>query len=268
MLENPPPYLAKIRETYETLDGWRARARWAEEPEPGSELAGDTYIWRHHPPFEVARQSLVSAGEHLNLARAAFEAGEVFPSAHFTVLRGALVGAVQGVWLLHPADRHTRQQRALRVIHEWYKNRIAYNRGIDRTEVTYVEGVRLAAQDVFLADRMADAKQHWREADGLTARQELNLTAIIEEVATAAFDKPSQRAAAVQLWREMSGDAHVLGWQLALRAQAWQAAPSSRLGVGYVGGDFRQLAQPFYAAHMILRQGWGLFDTRSEARNQ
>ena len=47
----------------------------------------------------------------------------VYPTSHFTVLRGALVGAAQSVWLLSPDDALERQQRALRVIDEWYRRR-------------------------------------------------------------------------------------------------------------------------------------------------
>ena len=64
--------------SYEDLDRWRARSRGVERPERGSELAGDEVVWPYLDPAEVARQSLVSATQHLNLARAALEAGEVF----------------------------------------------------------------------------------------------------------------------------------------------------------------------------------------------
>ncbi|HKJ10953.1 MAG TPA: hypothetical protein VJ976_01045 [Ornithinimicrobium sp.] len=75
-----------------------------------SDLEVDAHIWRWHPPYEVARQSLIAAVQHLNLARTAIEAREVYPTSHFTVLRGALVGAAQGVWLLAPDDAQERQQ--------------------------------------------------------------------------------------------------------------------------------------------------------------
>jgi hypothetical protein len=49
--------------------------------------------------------SLVVAGEHLRLALDAIKAKQLYPSSHFTVMRGALVGAAQAVWILGPEDR-------------------------------------------------------------------------------------------------------------------------------------------------------------------
>src|SRR5690554_2206357 len=90
-------YLLAIRATYEDLDSWQARARKMppEEPERGSLLAVDDALFPWHRISETARLSLITSGEHLRLARTAIEAGQFYPSAHFTALRGALVGAAQ-----------------------------------------------------------------------------------------------------------------------------------------------------------------------------
>lgn len=114
--------LRSIRATYADLDGWQARAKRMppEQPERGSRLAADDALFPWHPISEAARLSLITSREHLRLARTAIEAGQVYPSAHFTVLRGALVGAAQAVWILAPKDAAERQERGLTLIGEMY----------------------------------------------------------------------------------------------------------------------------------------------------
>lgn len=93
------------------LDRWRLRAQRIEEPEVGSDLAIDDRIFPHMAISQLARTSLVTAGEHLRLALDAIKANQLYPSSHFTVLRGALVGASQAVWVLEPEDRGQRSER-------------------------------------------------------------------------------------------------------------------------------------------------------------
>ena len=91
--------------TAEDLDLWRLRAHRIEQPERSSDLAEDNKIFEWMAVSEVARLSLVASGEHLRLALDAVKAGQLYPSSHFTVLRGALVGASQAVWVLAPSKR-------------------------------------------------------------------------------------------------------------------------------------------------------------------
>lgn len=118
--------LQSMRDTYPDLDRWRARSAQIEEPQTGSELHGDAQIWRGFAPHQMARVALVSAVQHLNLVRASVEAKELFPIAMPTALRGALLGAARGVWLLAPDLRHDRQQRGLRTIHEVHRRYLQY----------------------------------------------------------------------------------------------------------------------------------------------
>ena len=102
------------------LDRWRLRAHNVEVPESGSDLALDDKIVPHMAIGQLARMSLVLSGEHLRLALDAVRAKQLYPSSHFTVLRGALVGASQGVWILSPVDRDKRRERGLTVLAEMY----------------------------------------------------------------------------------------------------------------------------------------------------
>lgn len=104
------------------LERWRLRVQALETPQPGSELHEDDKVFMHHSISDAARLSLASAGEHLRLAWTAIKAGELYPSAHFTTLRSALVAASQAVYVLGPDERSIRRSRGLTVIRESYIN--------------------------------------------------------------------------------------------------------------------------------------------------
>lgn len=102
------------------LDRWWLRAHRVEEPERGSALALDDEIFQRTAISQLARMSLVLAEEHLRLVLDAIKAKQLYPSSHFTVQRGALVGASQAVWILEPSDRNLRRERGLTVFTEMY----------------------------------------------------------------------------------------------------------------------------------------------------
>ncbi|WP_444963926.1 hypothetical protein [Nocardiopsis sp. M1B1] len=89
--------LTQILDTASDLNRWRLRAHRVEEPQRGSELGVDDQIFERMAISQLARLSLIAAGEHLRLALDAINAQQLYPSSHFTVLRGALVGASQAV---------------------------------------------------------------------------------------------------------------------------------------------------------------------------
>jgi hypothetical protein len=255
--------LHSIELTFPLLDAWRARSRSPERPDRGSELEADARIWPWHPPYEVARQSLIAAVQHLNLARTAIAAHEVYPTSHFTVLRGALVGAAQGVWLLSPDDTTERQQRALRVIDEWYSRRTQYNNAINPAGLSDLDQIRLRDQTRHLEERRRQARCLWARTETLRAAETLNLTSVITWASADTFTDPGQQSDTRLLWNMMSGDAHALGWPLALRGSEW-TKESDGLGVAAAPGDLLDIAQPYVASFRLLRRGWSLFDRRAE----
>ncbi|MGB3687328.1 MAG: hypothetical protein WA991_16055 [Ornithinimicrobium sp.] len=256
--------LGSIEPTYPALDGWRVRSRSPERPERGSELDVDANVWGWHPPYEVARQSLIAAVQHLNLARTAIEAQEVYPTSHFTVLRGALVGAAQSVWLLSPDDALERQQRALRVIDEWYRRRAQYNNAVDPAGLSDSDRATLRDQTKHLKERRRQARHLWNRTDTLKADEMLNLTKVITWASCDTFTDPAQQSNVNSLWNLMSGDAHALGWPLTVRGHSW-AKDRDGLGVAAAPGDLLDIAQPYVASFRLLKRGWSLFDRRAEA---
>jgi hypothetical protein len=111
--------LKQIEATYPDLDGWFARSSaGVEVPQPGSELDEDDKLYPPSPISEVARLSLTLAIDHLRMVRIVTDKRQLFSSATFTTLRGALVAAAQGVWILESDNRAVRRARGLTVVAE------------------------------------------------------------------------------------------------------------------------------------------------------
>ena len=259
--------LQSIRDTYPDLDRWRARSRELEEPQTESELHGDAQIWPGFPPHQVARVALISAVQHLNLVRASIEAKEIFPIALPTALRGALIAAARGVWLLAPDSGRDRQQRALRTIHEIHRRYLQYL----ESSPPGVDPADLANAVVVISTRL-DAIHHlWAPTSDLTARQTASETEIVDSAAEATFSDALQQDVIKSMWRTHSGDAHGLPWPMFARFST-QTVPLGRLW-GYPerlaqyssGADIWEIAESYAACFRLLRRGWSLFDQRSEA---
>lgn len=255
--------LEQILSTSQSLEAWRARSRTAEEPQRGSEAALDDAIWPWMPPSEIARQSLVAATQHLNLARTAVEARDIYPSSHFTVLRGGLVGASQALWILGPEDRVERQQRGLRVIDEWYRR--ALQHAAEYLPLIEHEADRREMQRgmLHMRGRRDDARLLWRETSTLSDKQTLELTDVIVWSASEVIQDPLRAALVKPLWQQLSGDAHALGWAVLTRSSLVERQPGG-MAVFAAGGDLRRVSQAFTLSYRILKAGWSLFDRRCE----
>lgn len=256
--------LAHLRQTYADLDKWRERSRHLENPQPGSDLDSDTAATHGMgvPLHDLARHPLISGTQHLNLARTSVEAGEVFPIAHPAALRGALLGASRGVWLLHPSEPSVRRTRAARVAMEMHQRLLEWIRepenGLDPES-------RTEAEDV--------ARTRFEE---LSSRQDVRAmsysdTGVIRSAGEIVFGDAYQRGAVVALWRQLSGDAHGLLWTSMTRASTVRSRaardvryPSPMIEMSS-GGDLRELVDSFSAAYRILKVGWSLFDQRCTA---
>ncbi len=241
-----------------SLDRWRLRARRLEEPERGSELALDDEVFPRMPISQLARMSLIAAGEHLRLALDGVKARQLYPSSHFTVLRGALVGASQAVWILTPEDRPARRERGLMILSEMYVQMDKYYRFLGDTQLETEDRVRLADQQSWLNERQGDV------ASVRSTNAVLNLTDVIGLAADHVFLEASKRDATRRVWREMSADAHVLGWSLLQRTNFGPADRRTGVGEGTAPGSPERLAEPFLASYGLLRHGWSLFDRRCE----
>lgn len=254
--------LRAIRATYADLDGWQERARRMppEQPERGSLLAMDDSIYPWHAISEAARLSLMTSGEHLRLARTSIETGQVYPSAHFTVLRGALVGAAQAVWILGADEAAERQERGFTLIDEMYRQLQIYYGDLAATELTAEDRAELQSQITWCRKRRAQV------AGVRKAKTQLNQTDIIKWALHHRFSDDHRRSAGKLLWRQMSADAHVLGWSMFQRGNVVTPGHPSGMGVLESGGDLSHVAEPFVAIHRLLKEGWSLFDRLCESQ--
>jgi hypothetical protein len=251
--------LQAISSTYASLDGWHARGtRQAEEPQQGSELFEDDKLWHWDPISEVARLSLALSVEHLRLIRVMLDARQLFPSAPHTTLRGALVGSAQAVWVLGPEDRPTRTTRGLTVVAEEYAQLAKFYREADRLEPATIPSSQWAWLD--------DRTNALRAVRGPGA-PELNQTEMIAAALGIAFpSNPDKRISGQLMWRQMSADAHVLGWAVAQRTKLVTPPRKGKdLAVLAAPGSLEHLAEPFLCAFELARCGWSLFDRRCEA---
>lgn len=261
MNENDP-YLRIIRGSYSYLNSWAERARRnpPEEPQPGSELAIDDATFRWHRISETVRLSLIAAGEHLRLARDAIEVDEPYPSAHFTLLRGAFVGAAQAVWILGPDDPDTRQQRGFTVIAEMYEQMTKNHRELETFNLNERQRDLLSQQKKWLDARIASLGAQRKN------KRKLVQTEFIRWALEYRFKDEDRREDGRMLWRQMSADAHVLSWSLMQRAQFASPTLGSDLGIGTASGSLKDISQPFNASFLMLKEGWSLFDRRCEER--
>jgi hypothetical protein len=195
---------------------------------------------------QLARMSLVLSGEHLRLALDALHRKQLYPSSHFTVLRGALAGASLGAWILSPEDRRERRDRGLTVLAEMYSQMGKYYDSLGG--LSQVDQDRLDDQKDWLSERNAG----------------LNLTDVVRASAEDAFASPSQHEAVRRLWREMSADAHVLGWSVFQRSSFGPPDRRTGIGQGRAPGSPGHVGEAFLASYRLLKHGWSLFDRRCE----
>ena len=243
-------------DTHPHLDRWRIRAHAVEEPEGGSDLAMDDTVFPYMAISQLARMSLELSGEHLRLALDALQAKQAYPSSHFTVLRGALVGASQGVWILSPDDRRERRERGLTVLAEMYSQMGKYYDSL--AGLSQDDEKELDDQKAWLAQRKEGV------AAVRTGRADLNLTEVIRASAEDTFASAGHHEAVRRLWREMSADAHVLGWSVFQRSSFGSADRRTGIGEGRAPGSLGHIAEAFLASYRILKNGWSLFDRRCE----
>lgn len=259
MTEAQHAALTQMLETAADLDRWRLRAHRVEEPERGSDLALDDEIFQRMAISQLARISLVLAGEHLRLALDAIKAKQLYPSSHFTVLRGALVGASQAVWILGPQDRDERRERGLTVLTEMYAQMGKYYGLLASTQLEANDRTRLDEQRLWLSERSDDV------ASIRNTGAPLNLTDVIGAAADRGFADTASREAVRRMWREMSADAHVLGWSVFQRTTFGPPDRRTGVGEGKALGSLEHVAEPFLASYQLLKLGWSLFDRRCGA---
>jgi len=248
------------------LEQWRLRQVRTppEQPEPSSELAEDDAVFPGHPISDTVRFNLVSAGEHLRLVLDGLERGNLYSVAGHSTVRGALVAAVQAIWMTALDEPAARRRRGHLMIAETYRQLRNYH-----------QNTRTWASDLDLNTEERHALQEhlaWIDSRlaALNALQpglpKVSTTVMFADVAPVAFPARPELQANMRLaWNRLSSDAHVLTWGAATRAKFSEPALDTGLSVGVIGTDPAPLANWYALAMHLLRTGWSLYDRRSTA---
>jgi hypothetical protein len=127
-----------------------------------------------------------------------------------------------------------------------------------------------AAERVELADQQKWLKGRQGEVAGLrTGSAKLELTNIvIPNALDHTFQDNARREHGRRMWTQLSADAHVLIWSLAQRSTFGPADRRTGVAEALAGGDWSHLAQAFVASHVLLKEGWSLFDRRCEGASK
>lgn len=251
--------LQRIRSFFPLLGCWGERLAKPFRPAPGSELAADDEDWRHSPLTQHAIASLAVNRVHLQAIRVHIEAGQQFPFATETLLRSAIVGGAQAVWLLSPDDAQVRRGRGRTIAHEGYVRHLQY---LDELR-------KLAPQPHHGTERVhARVTQRLEELTALREaageRGQLQPTAMIEAAAAHVYG-PGNVTEARAIWRAGSGAAHGLQWPLFGRpgTETVGGVGSDGLATYQSTGSFEGMLNGFFLAVGLGTEGWNLLDQRS-----
>lgn len=251
-----------LRSTFPTLDKWQIKLAKPFRPAANSQLAADDVDWPHFPHSTIAWSGLVAASDHLSAIRRHIEARQLFPLAHPTLCRTALIGASQVVWVLTPDDRAGRLRRSRTVIAYIYKNHLQYLKGLQGIADTPHAGTDTVAA---LVDQRLSELTLKRDADN--QKESLNTTNMIRSAAETAFTKPELVEQVVLAWQSGSGAAHGLPWGLFGTPGTVQSAPAGADGIAefQAGGSLSRIANSYMAAFYLAEQGWKLLEQRNAA---
>jgi len=251
-----------VRSTFKMLAEWQTKVAQPYRPDAATDLEVDDQDWPGFPTSTVAWSGLSAATDHLNAIRRHVEAGQLFPMAHSTLCRTALVGAAQVVWVLAPKDRADRLARSRTIVAYVYKNHLQYLRGLQGLSDTPHTGTDTVAN---LVDQRINELALKRAADN--QNENLNTTKMIKEAAQSAFTGAGLVEQVVLAWQSGSGAAHGLPWHLFGTPGMSQTAPAGSDGVAEFAavGSLSRIANAFMAAFHLSEHGWRMLEQRGSA---
>uniref|UniRef100_A0A5Q5BH26 Uncharacterized protein n=2 Tax=unclassified Mycobacterium TaxID=2642494 RepID=A0A5Q5BH26_MYCSS len=250
----------RIRSTFGVLDHWLTSMRHAFIPNVGSALHEDDQDWPPLPVSQLAHVGLAVATDHLDAIRCHLNSKHLFALTDLTICRSALVGASQAVWILAPADRNERLERARMLAADAL-----------RYHGQYMEALKAASPDdptvplveAHIAMRSAELKAKRLEAGALVRHEN---TRMIREAATAIFS-PELAAEASLEWQSGSGAAHGFAWPIlnSPNTKRVGAADDTGLAEFQASASLGRIANGYLAAFHMARAGWSLLEALNYA---
>lgn len=249
------------------VDSWRSRAQSPVAPEVGSSLAADSLdglnveslIW----------YSMCVSSEHLDFTIDAMRAtSTMYPTAYMTVARTAFVAAVNAVWVLAPASRQERRERALIL------------RADDlRTQVTFLREMRLPLGVAEATRTESIQRLRERQAGLQTVAVSLGMNLEVVKIRfnqTSAIDWVAEHMHGVDndllvgatqaIWRSSSAAAHAqfqFGVMRMDRSEVLDVGSGN--SVVRLRGDLESDVGPaLAAAFMALNEAFRLYDLRRQ----
>ncbi|KZM68553.1 hypothetical protein [Nocardia terpenica] len=185
----------------------RVRSARAFQSAPGSVLAGDDAVFRplSYSVTAAVRSCLASGLDHLHALKSHVVDGPVLSiSAPFSLARGALENLSIGYWIVHPDERSTRVERALRW---WAQNCLDADRALQ------APGALGTIEDGKKESTLRGLEDVARRTAGVAVAEIRR-----GHSSTVAVKYTDQHAAgALQIlfaWRLCSGFAHGRGWAI------------------------------------------------------
>jgi hypothetical protein len=255
----------RIRATFGQVDLWRRTPLFV--PIVGAELRADDAEWPYLATSQLAKVGLDVAAEHLHVIQVLVEAGQILPFSYRSVLRTALVGATQTVWLLAPDRVEDRATRTRTLVAEMYRRHGQYLGALlelddlqhqprhANTQIVYDHVVKRAGQ-MGTIRTLADEKAAWND------------TQAIEEAAQFAFaDQPNHEQLVKESlteWMAGSGTSHGLVWPMfGTAGTTAQTTPDAdgRVVIEATGSLMR-VENAYMLAYQMTKVGWRLLRRR------
>jgi|GEM_PF-1326945 hypothetical protein len=255
----------RIRETFDQVEVWHRAPLFT--PLLGAQLRADDDEWPHLALSQLAKAGLDVAAEHLFTIRTLVEAGQVLPIAFRSILRTALVGSTQAVWLLESDDLEERTRRHRVLVNEMYRRHGAYLKALLKSDdhsdvVAHENTIKLHTHitkrhsQIGTLRTFADETETWED------------TRAIEQAARAAFIKDpnvDQLVLEARLeWMAGSGAAHGLVWPLFGTAGTRVLGPADKQGRAVIeaGGSYARVLNAYLLAYWMTAAGWKLLRRR------
>lgn len=263
--EEEQAWLTRLDEMFPFIEQWAQRTRTGPvTAQPGSSLARDDEIYPILPPSHLAYGGIVTATEHLEFFRVSFQSNRtLYPASHFTLLRTALMGAAQAVWVLK-GPQAQRCERALRLV----RDDIQQQRGLLRDVAAQLAPEDCAAQQQLLDRRLREVQDAAAQL-GLDPAKvpgwKLFMTEVIQDASELVHGDKDTWYGTSLLWRLQSGHAHgtpsarfrqILPDQLEHRANGmlW----------GRFEASFAEVGCAAAGAFLLLQEAWWLYDRRCQ----
>lgn len=241
----------RIRDTFGQVVTWHRAPLF--QPNVGAELRVDDDEWPHMAASQLAKVGLDVAAEHLFTIKTLIESDQILPLAFRSILRTALVGATQAVWLLAPDAQAERSRRHRVLMTEMYRRHGQYLesllmlndlQGEPRDQNTQLVSNHVAKRGAEMGTIRTQAQENaaWKDTDAIeTAARavwahEPNVDQLVHEARLE--------------WMAGSGASHGLVWPMFGTPGTSAHGPADKQGrvVVEAAGSYLRSSTPIYSS--------------------